>query len=245
MRIDNNSKEITVRLTTDRSFLSYLTFFMSFGEHTHVAIGLRDEDEFFYSFNMKGFRKEYLHPRKERKINSTTYKIRVSEESYQALEEKLNSMYANKDDFSYSIAGVMICLFRLPIWLRFKKTFFCSQFVAKTLTETGCIKIKKIPEYCFPGRIAREIKKSGQLVEIQHTNELELIPIQSIVIKNAKRSALWCRLMARRYARRLKKMYIKICFEKYREFLKANKKDNDINQERKYFYDNERNIKSA
>ena len=219
MDISDNTKEITVRLTTQRSFLSYLTFFLSFGEYTHAAIGLRDEDEYFYSFNTKGFRKEYLHPRKERKTNSATYRVRVSQESFQALEEKLELMYENRDAFSYSIIGVIICLFRLPVRLRFKRTFFCSQFVAKTLTETGCIKIRKMPEYCFPGRIAREIRKSGQMVDVQYRNELEMLPIQSVVVKNAKRSVLWCKLRAIRYTALLRKLCKKIWYEQYKEIL--------------------------
>ena len=166
-------REIDIRLTRDRSFLSYLIYFMGFGGLTHAAIGLDREDEFFYSFNTKGFRKEYLHPRRKRLLNTATYRIRVSEESYQNLKNKLVGMYENREDYGYNGFGVAMCFSRLPFRIRFKKKYFCSQFVAESLTECGC------------NRIGRELKKSDQLVGISYTKDL--VPVPLLLVRQANK----------------------------------------------------------
>ena len=172
----SSTREIDIRLTRDRSFLSYLIYFIGLGGLTHASIGLNRKDEFFYSFNTKGFRKEYLHPRKKRLLNTATYRIRVSEESYQILKDTLVQMYEKREEYGYSGFGVALCFSRLPFRIRFKNRYFCSQFVAKTLTESGCVRIVKKPEHCFPKRIAKELSKSSQLVDVTYTTELVPIP---------------------------------------------------------------------
>lgn len=170
-------REITVRLTRDRSFLSYLIYFVGFGGLTHASIGLDKEDEFFYSFNTKGFRKEYLHPRRKRLLNTATYRIRVTEESYQNLKTKVLDMYENRESYGYSGMGVALCFTRLPLPISFKNRYFCSQFVAKSLSESGCIQIRRKPEQCFPKRIGKELSKSSQLIDVSYTKELVPVPM--------------------------------------------------------------------
>ena len=169
-------REIDIRLTRDRSFLSYLIYFMGGGGLTHASIGLDREDGFFYSFNTKGYRKEYLHPRKKRVQNTATYRIRVSEESYRQLKERLTGMYERREEYGYYGFGVALCFMRVPFRFKYKKKYFCSQFVVESLTETGCIRIKKIPEHCFPNKIGRVLKKSDQLVDVSYTRELVPAP---------------------------------------------------------------------
>ena len=226
---ENNTREIVLRFTTDRTVLSWFTYFVGFGAHTHTALWLDDEEGVFYTFNKKGFRKEYLHSRRPRKINQSVYRLRVSEESYQALSDRLSSMYEEREKYEYSLIGVIFCLARFSFWMKSDTKWFCSQFVAKVLTETGCLKIGGVPEYTMPGRIIRTMKKSGQLTEVVHNNQLEPLPgfvwkksrtgmrnLAGIIaglplpaFKKVGRSALWCKIQALKYASQVKNVCMK------------------------------------
>lgn len=225
------TREITVRLTNDRSFLSIIVFCAGFGGPTHVAIGLDDSDGFYYSFNTRGFKKEYMVPRKKRRIRATNYKLRVSDESYRLLKDRILKMYEDRSSYAYSGFGVALCLMRIPLRLRFKNKYFCSQFVAEFLTDSGCFNITKKPEMCFPKRIEKEIKDSPLITDVYSYGDL--IPIykrvidQSVtILKKAGKSAVFYRLMTMRYMKKITKLCIYIMYEQYKEvFSRSNENE--------------------
>ena len=59
LNVEPKTRTISVLFTTYTDFISRLVgLFSGFG-CTHVSISLDENDEYFYAFNTKGFRKEY------------------------------------------------------------------------------------------------------------------------------------------------------------------------------------------
>ena len=52
-------KKVTVLLTRYYSTFSNFVYWISGRGYTHVSIALNDENDCYYSFNFKGFRREY------------------------------------------------------------------------------------------------------------------------------------------------------------------------------------------
>lgn len=229
MNDSSGTREIVIRLTNDRSFLSFLTYLTGLGGPTHAAIGLDVADEYVYSFNTRGFKREYLVPRKKRKIRAISYRLQVSDKSYELLKERILSMYEDRSSYSYSGIGVALCLMHIPFRFRFEKKYFCSQFVAELLTESGCFNIAKRPELCFPKRIEKEIKNSPCITDVALSGDLipiykEVLKYSAKILKKAKRSALFYKIIMSHYMKKLSKLCIYILLEQYRDiFSKDNK----------------------
>ena len=229
--MDNSSgtKEIIIRLSNDRSFFSSLTYLTGLGGPTHAAIGLDEADEYVYSFNTRGFKKEYLVPRKKRKIRAISYRLQVSDRSYKLLKERILSMYEDRSSYSYSGLGVALCLMHIPFRFRFEKKYFCSQFVAEILTESGCFNIAKSPELCFPKRIEKEIKNSPYITDVALSGDLmpiykEVFRYSAKILKKARRSALLYKIIMLHYMKKLPKLCIYILIEQYKDVFSKNDK---------------------
>lgn len=52
-------KKVTVLLTRYYSTFSNFVYWISGRGYTHASIALNDENDCYYSFNFKGFRREY------------------------------------------------------------------------------------------------------------------------------------------------------------------------------------------
>lgn len=155
---------ITVLLTRYYSMFSNFIYYISGRGYTHASIALDDENEYFYSFNIKGFRKEY--PRKHRHISrrSISYKLEVSEEDYARMLQKLKSMEQEKECFHYSQIGVLFCLLHIPFHR--KNYYFCSQFVAEMLGMSKEVKLKKDASLYLPNQLIYELGNVSSLREI-------------------------------------------------------------------------------
>lgn len=122
------------------------------GEYTHVSLGLDTPHGPFYTFARKyarlplpgGIVQEVpgrgffgLHPN----TRCCLFTLPVSEGVYRALAEKLGGMYRQKERYHYSVLGAVTAYFRIP--LRRRRHYFCSQFVAEALTESGAVTLGK------------------------------------------------------------------------------------------------------
>jgi hypothetical protein len=119
--------------------------------YTHASIGLEEDMNTFCSFVIKGFRVEkitrYEKPDRE-SFPCMLYEMEVSDEVYDNIKNIVNSFVERKEELHYSKFGVVASIFQIPI--RFKNSYFCSQFVAEVLNESHATYLKKECELYHP-----------------------------------------------------------------------------------------------
>lgn len=107
--------------------------------YAHASIGLEEDMNTFYSFVFKGFiveKIEHYNKKCDVPMKCMLYEIPVSDEKYLDLREKLRNFEGNKDVLRFSSLGMVLAIMRLPIWKK-ENHYFCSQFVAEMLKESG------------------------------------------------------------------------------------------------------------
>ena len=85
-------KIVAVLLTRYSDRMSDVLYYINGRGFTHAAIALDDENEYFYSFNIKGFRREYPKGHKNRSKNSVIIKLEVSEECFERMKRRIEAM---------------------------------------------------------------------------------------------------------------------------------------------------------
>lgn len=159
------TKTITILFSKYKDLNSKLIYLFGGRSYTHVSIALDEENEYFYSFNKKGFRKEY--PKKHKTlVSNTLYKIEVTEEEFNLIKKKIEEFESKKDILKYSLIGVIFCLLRIKRKSRNK--YFCSQFVAETLTNIKGFKLEKDASLYTPKKLSKLIKEKLSVIEIKN-----------------------------------------------------------------------------
>lgn len=121
-----------------------------------------------YSFNFKGFVRESAAKfRRHGVTQMKCYQLHISDRAHQRLTQRIAQFEEHRQDYRYSLLGVICCFFRIPY--RGRKQYFCSQFVAESLVETHAVLLRRPPALCLPGHIMREISRSLQLHRVQFT----------------------------------------------------------------------------
>ena len=159
-----NKKIITVLLTRYFSTFSNFIYWISGKGYTHASIALNDHDEYYYSFNFKGFRKEYPRRKPRQCGKSISYKLEISEEAFEKIKSKIEEMEQNREKLSYSRLGVILCLLHVPY--KIKNHYFCSQFVMELLEVSGSIFPEKDTSLYLPNQISEVLGKAECLKEI-------------------------------------------------------------------------------
>lgn len=150
-----DKKIITVLLTRYYSAFSNFIYFVSGKGYTHASIALDDKNEYFYSFNFKGFKREYPRKHRRRSGRSVSYQLEVSTEDYEKISRKIREMENSKEQFHYSRLGVIFCLMGIPF--RRKNHYFCSQFVTEMLKISRTVLIGKDSSLYFPNDLPDEL----------------------------------------------------------------------------------------
>ena len=153
---NDNTKPIFILLTEHKDYMAKFYRFISGGIYTHAAIGV--EDKKFFSFGTKkGFRveKPWLFAKFKKNAElCAVYRLDVSEESYDAVKNRIDEFWANKKEYRFSFIGALFCMLKIPH--HFKKQYFCSRFVAETLSESGALELKKPPSLYHPNDFTKE-----------------------------------------------------------------------------------------
>ena len=76
------------------------------------------------------------------------YELRVSEETYAQLRRRLSGMYRQREEYHYNLLGALSCALNLPLVRR--RHYFCSQFVAGLLEDSGAARLPKPPALLRP-----------------------------------------------------------------------------------------------
>ena len=157
-------KVISVLLTRYHSTFSDFIYYVTGKGYTHASLALDVQNEYYYSFNFKGFRKEYPKKHRRKSDKSVSYQLEISEEGYQKIVKRIEKMEEIKEEYHYSRLGVFLCLFHIPF--KFKRHYFCSQFVMELLQITGEIFPQKNISLYFPNEMPELLEKQGCLYQI-------------------------------------------------------------------------------
>ena len=153
-------RTIYILLTRSGTWFSRLIHLATQDSYTHASIGLDGPGGPFYSFARKyrrlalpaGLVEEQVTIYR-RAVPCCLYELRVSEETYLRLRHQLCTMYARREEYHYSVLGVLACWFNLPLQRRHH--YFCSQFVAGLLEGCGAVELPKPPTLLRPSELAQ------------------------------------------------------------------------------------------
>ena len=153
-------RTIYILLTRSGTWFSRLIHLATQDRYTHASIGLDGPDGPFYSFARKyrylalpaGLVEEQVTVYR-RAVPCCLYELKVSEETYFRLRQRLRSMYLQREIYHYSVLGVFACWFNLS--LQRQHHYFCSQFVAGLLEDCGAVALPKPPTLLRPSDFCR------------------------------------------------------------------------------------------
>ena len=159
-----DQRTIYILLTRSETWFSRLIHLATADDFTHASIGLEGPAGPFYSFARKnpatalpaGLVKERVGRgffRRHPGIPCALYAMEVSEETYTVLERKVKGMYARREEYHYNLLGALSCYFHLPLERR--RHYFCSEFVAEVLCESGATQLKRSPALTRPMDFSR------------------------------------------------------------------------------------------
>ena len=141
-------KHVYIVISQTGTLLSRLLKLVTKAEYNHASICLVPDLNTMYSFGRKnpynpfwaGFVTESARFGTFKRFSQTrivVLDIAVSEEQYQAIERRINTMLTLKEHYHYNYLGLWLA--GLRICYRRKHTFYCSEFV-KDLLEKQNIK---------------------------------------------------------------------------------------------------------
>ncbi len=143
---------IYILLTYSGSLLSKVIKIHTREPYAHVSIGFDEELSELYSFGrlkpnnpmIGGFIKEDISNGTYARFPNTTcalYSLEVSDKKYKRLLKELNKFKKYGDKYGYNIIGLLGVMVKFPIERRHH--YFCSQFVASLLKNSGIKLIDK------------------------------------------------------------------------------------------------------
>lgn len=157
-------RTVYILLTRSETWFSRLIHFATADDFTHVSIGLEGPAGPFYSFARKnpstalpaGLVEERAGRgffRRHPGIPCALYALEVDEAAYAALKRKVKGMYERREEYHYNLLGAVSCFFRLPLERR--RHYFCSEFVAEVLAESGAAELSQPPALTRPMDFSR------------------------------------------------------------------------------------------
>ncbi|MCI8700540.1 MAG: hypothetical protein HFJ47_04290 [Clostridia bacterium] len=139
-------KEIYIILTYTGTILSNIIKTYTKDEYSHVSISLDKELNKMYSFGrlkpynafIGGFVHEKINEgifKRFRNTKAMIYSLKVEEEQYRKIKDKITEMEQEKETYKFNIWG----LFAVSINKKIKapRTFYCAEFVKYILEEAG------------------------------------------------------------------------------------------------------------
>lgn len=152
-----DKRRIYIVLTDTGTILNRIIKFYTNKPYNHVSISLDRELDELYSFA----RKKYYNPliggfvKEDRNNNPilmkskcVIYCLETDVETYNRVLNNIKEFYNNKDKFKYNILGLIGVIIKKEF--KRKNKYFCSQFVATVLKDSGIELISKKPCFTMP-----------------------------------------------------------------------------------------------
>ncbi len=155
-------RTIYILLTRSGTCFSRLIHLATGDRYTHASIGLDGPGGPFYSFARKyaafalpaGLVREEIGGQAGRgEIPCCLYELKVTDAAYRRLRRRLGDMYARRERYRYNLLGALCCCFNYP--LPRENRYFCSQFAACLLEDSGAVELGKHPALVRPADFCR------------------------------------------------------------------------------------------
>ena len=159
------TKTIAILFSTYTDFASKIVYLFSLKGYTHVSLALDTNNEYFYAFNTKGFRKEFPKKHKKRTKNNICFHLEITNEQYKKLQLLIQEFKRKESTYTYSWLGLIFCLFRFKY--KEKNKYFCSQFIATLLEKAEILKLKKDASKYLPNELKKELATSKLIKSIK------------------------------------------------------------------------------
>jgi hypothetical protein len=142
--VDNRKRYVYIMLLNYPDRFSRMFRFISRCRFSHASIGVSDTDLTFFSYVLKGFRKELPknHPTyKKQEVLCRLYRVEVSEEVYLKTKNALEEHARQAGNHKFSYLGFALCVLNIAYSL--KGQYICSQFVSEILEKADAVPLKK------------------------------------------------------------------------------------------------------
>lgn len=152
-------KEIYLVFTRTGTILSRIIGFFSDGKYVHSSLSFDGSFRKMYSFGRTnpdnpfsgGFVEEDLGGGVYAKFSNSEcliYKVNVSEEQFEILQEEVERFQIEKDKYRYNLIGLIGVKVGIPVGRRYH--YFCSQFVSEVLMNSQIYNVGKDPGLVEP-----------------------------------------------------------------------------------------------
>lgn len=152
-------KTVFLLLTRSNTMLSRAIHALHGDAFTHVSISVDLQLRNFYSFARlypefplpAGFVRETLDSGyfgTHRAMPSALYCLDVQDDVYAFIAARIEEMCERAADYRYSVMGLLLC--QMDLAFERGRHFFCSQFVADLLEQSGALRLPKPPSLMRP-----------------------------------------------------------------------------------------------
>lgn len=146
-------KDLYIMLTRNETLFCKLITLYTGQTYAHSSLLFAEDFTQGYSFSRKyinnpfigGFMLETYEPwlKKFPHSKCCVYKLQVTQEQYDEVYKMVHSFYEEREKYTYNILGVVGRVFNLEISP--ENSYFCSQFLAYVLQESGVLDLGKKP----------------------------------------------------------------------------------------------------
>ena len=168
-----NLRNVYIVLTQTNTYPARAIRFYTNEPYAHASISFDEDLKEMYSFARKGiynpfnagFIRENIEEGVFGRFSSTTccvYRLQITNTQYHKLREVINEFRYNKDAYSYNYLGLIGAAFNIPV--KSKQKYFCSQFVAYVLEQSGINIFEKNYAMVKP----KDIRVNPKLESIYH-----------------------------------------------------------------------------
>jgi hypothetical protein len=169
-------QDIYILLTDTGTVLTRLIKWYTGDPMNHASLVFDSGLTEVYSFGRRvqsnpftgGFVKEDLNGEIFGSASCALYRCRVSREGYERMRLRVEEMRSRRDEYRYNFLGLFGVMLKFKLERR--DAYFCSQFVAAVLKESGIDVTGKPPELVTPGDLASSPKL--ELVYRGHLTQL-------------------------------------------------------------------------
>ncbi|MDF1508650.1 hypothetical protein PZE06_10655 [Robertmurraya sp. DFI.2.37] len=149
-------RKIYILLTDTGTVLTRVIRLYTKKTYNHASLSLDPNLTEVYSFGRKrpnnpfigGFVKENITTGPLREADCVIYSCTVSERQYQQIQTFLKEIEIQEHLYRYNFIGLFA--FMLKKELHRKNAYFCSEFVATALSNSGIVQLRKPPSFVAP-----------------------------------------------------------------------------------------------
>ncbi|WP_428910446.1 hypothetical protein [Niallia sp. Krafla_26] len=184
-------RNVYILLTDTGTLFTRLIKLYTKKPYNHASISFDSMLTEVYSFGRKvewnpfigGFVKEDIRKGLFKQADCAIYSLKVNEEQLQKMNDYIEELKTQREEYRYNLFGLLGFLFNKPI--QRSKAFFCSQFVATLLKECNVLDIEKSPALIAPNDLQKMPKcqfvYEGKLRK--YHNETEQVSVCLIPVK--------------------------------------------------------------